>query len=202
MEKPRAQHPTEMFGLRRRCDHGALSAPSRARVSLGNPSTGQQVRLLHDGDNRWLAFRASTPRQALVWDLRAGRAALPVFSDINGVLRFHPTASRVLFPSFVKMSRWRTLDLPGADEVTAHEFHGSNAIEAAFSPDGSSIVTAGGDSRGRVWDARTGAALTPWWTLDGAVSPPQVSPEGLRCFTASAYFLCRLWDVRSGELLG
>jgi WD40 repeat protein/serine/threonine protein kinase len=154
-------------------------------------------------DNRWLAMRTTSPRDALVWDLRAGKAAMPVLPDINGTLRFHPSAPLLLVPAFTKMSRWGVLDLVQSRQITAQEFHGSNNIEAMFSPDGSRIASIGTDARARLWDAPTGAPLTPWMRHHGSAisAPPQFSPEGLRLFHASSDFLCRLWDARTGDPL-
>ena len=72
---------------------------------------------------------------------------------------------------------------------------------AAFSPDGSRIVTAAFDNTARLWDASTGAALA---TLSGhtdRVVTAAFSPDGSRIVTASADKTARLWDGKSGAAL-
>jgi WD40 repeat protein len=61
---------------------------------------------------------------------------------------------------------------------------------AAFSPDGSRIVTASGsvgtkDNTARIWDAETGKELMVLSGHDQGVNSAAFSPEGLRIITAS-----------------
>ena len=72
---------------------------------------------------------------------------------------------------------------------------------AAFSPDGSRIVTASWDTTARVWDARTGAALA---TLSGHkfwLNSAAFSPDGGRIVTASWDRTARVWDAKTGAML-
>ena len=74
-------------------------------------------------------------------------------------------------------------------------------MSAAFSPDGSRIVTASRDNTARLWDAKTGAALA---TLSGhtdAVTSAAFSPDGSRVVTASEDKTARLWDAKTGAAL-
>jgi len=74
-------------------------------------------------------------------------------------------------------------------------------VSAAFSPDGSRIVTASYDNTARLWDAKTGAALTTLSGhtdhLDGAA----FSPDSNRVVTASWDGTARIWDVKTGSTL-
>ena len=156
--------------------------------------------LAFSADNRCLVIRAQDTRVAVVWDLRAGKAADEPFRNTAGLPSFHPSVPRLLIPTFTNVSRWRVLDLAGGEAVTALDNH-SSSNEASFSTDGSRIASGGTDSRARVWDARTGAPLTPWMRHGAGVwGPPQFTADGLRLFTVSSDMLCRLWDARSGEL--
>jgi len=80
--------------------------------------------------------------------------------------------------------------------------HNDRLFDAAFSPDGSRVITAGRDGTARVWDAATGAALL---TLSGHttyLTSVVYSPDGTRIATASADNTARVWDAATGaELL-
>jgi len=54
------------------------------------------------------------------------------------------------------------------------------------------------DRTARVWDARTGQALTPPLPHLSAVSHLAVSPDGSRLFTAGWNSLARVWDLETG----
>jgi WD40 repeat protein len=55
---------------------------------------------------------------------------------------------------------------------------------AAFSPDGSRVVTASNDRTARLWDARTGDPLGVPMRHEGLVEMASFSPDGLRVVTA------------------
>jgi WD40 repeat protein len=79
-----------------------------------------------------------------------------------------------------------------------------NVKDAAFSPDGSTIVAAGGgteDRAAQVWDVRSG---TPLLTLkhDGPVLTAAYSPNGRWIATGSEDKTARLWDAATGAQLG
>jgi len=83
--------------------------------------------------------------------------------------------------------------------LTGHE---SWVFCAAFSLDGSRIVTASGDGTAKVWDATTGTVL---FTIDGhkeVVNAAAFSPDGARIVTASADKTARLWDAVCGKEVG
>jgi Tol biopolymer transport system component len=72
---------------------------------------------------------------------------------------------------------------------------------AAFSPDGSRIVTASWDATARVWDATTGAALTTLVGHKAWVHSAAFSPDGTRVVTASWDKTARIWDAATGAVL-
>ncbi len=73
---------------------------------------------------------------------------------------------------------------------------------AAFSPDGSRIVTAGQENIARIWDARTGALLGVGAEHRGVIHTAMFSPDGTRIVTASDDRTARVWDVPGGRPLG
>jgi WD40 repeat protein len=85
-----------------------------------------------------------------------------------------------------------------------HGHYHEKVLDAAFSPDGNRVVTAGShDGTARVWDARTGAKLLTLEHPKGQVCSACFSPDGNRILTVSTAEdgKVRLFDTRSGELL-
>ena len=72
---------------------------------------------------------------------------------------------------------------------------------AAFSPDGSKVVTASADKSARVWDAQTGRLLATCMH-EGSVLSVAYSPDGLRFVTASNDNSARIWEAETGRPVG
>ena len=70
---------------------------------------------------------------------------------------------------------------------------------AAFSPDGTRVVTASDDQTARLWDARDGKRDCRLESPYGAVRSAAFSPDGTRVVTASDDRTARLWDAETGE---
>jgi len=83
-----------------------------------------------------------------------------------------------------------------AEETALLSGHDNMVIDAAFSPDGSHIVTASPDNTARVWDAATGKEITVLRGHTAEVSTAAFSPDGLRVVTSSEDKTARTWDVR------
>ena len=73
--------------------------------------------------------------------------------------------------------------------------HADAVQSAAFSPDGSRIVTASWDATARVWDAATGEEIFVLYGHNHNVLSASFSPDGSRIVTASADHTARIWDV-------
>lgn len=76
--------------------------------------------------------------------------------------------------------------------------HGDSVNRAAFSPDGSHIVTAGVDGFAWVWDAATGQRITSV-RHDGVVVSAAFSPDGKWIVTASQDRTAQVWDAKTGQ---
>ena len=91
---------------------------------------------------------------------------------------------------------------PEPEEPIVTEFrHTDRVNSAAFSPDGTRIVTTNLDRITRVWDIRTGEVLQ---TLEGHAFPAIIalfSPDGQKIVTASNDNTARIWDAETGEEL-
>jgi WD40 repeat protein/serine/threonine protein kinase len=93
-------------------------------------------------------------------------------------------------------------ELASGQPVGAPLTHDGEIAIANFSPDGTRVLTAAGDGTARVWDAATGAPVTPPLAhAPGAYVPDgNFSPDGMRVATAS-YDDVRVWEVAGGRLL-
>ena len=77
--------------------------------------------------------------------------------------------------------------------------HDDIVYSAAFSPDGSRIVTASRDKAARIWDAATAEEIAVLRGHDGAVNSATFSPDGSRIVTASRDKTARIWDAATAK---
>jgi eukaryotic-like serine/threonine-protein kinase len=79
--------------------------------------------------------------------------------------------------------------------------HGAPLYTAAYSPDGTHIVTASVDKSARIWDVRTGIQVAVLLGHTERVTSAVYSPDGTRIITASFDKSMRIWDARTGAQL-
>src|SRR5215831_3734969 len=97
--------------------------------------------------------------------------------------------ARAALAAAVSRSNWR-FALGGHD----------NAVRsAAFSPDGSRIVTASSDNTARLWDAASAKEIAVLRGHDSSVNSAAFSPDGARIVTASWDKTARIWDAASAK---
>jgi WD40 repeat protein/serine/threonine protein kinase len=80
--------------------------------------------------------------------------------------------------------------------------HDQFVYQAAFSPDGSRVVTSSQDRTARVWNAATGEPVTPPLPHRDRVSWASFSPDGRRVVTCSGDGTARVWDATTGKPAG
>jgi WD40 repeat protein len=80
--------------------------------------------------------------------------------------------------------------------------HGAKVLSVAFSPDGTTVITASYDGTARLWDASTGRQLGHPLTHQDAVRAVAFSPDGTTVITGSEDNTARLWDVSTRRQLG
>jgi WD40 repeat protein len=79
--------------------------------------------------------------------------------------------------------------------------HTDGVNAAAFSSEGSRIVTASADNTARVWNARTGALDAVLAGHTDRVLGAALSRDNSRIVTASADNTARIWDAATGAAL-
>jgi len=91
-------------------------------------------------------------------------------------------------------------DLRAADtQLAVLSGHTDRLSYAAYSPDGTRIVSASADKTARIWDARTGAQLGELSGHDADVRTAVYSPDGTQILTSAADKSVRIWDARTGS---
>ncbi len=73
--------------------------------------------------------------------------------------------------------------------------------DAAFSPDGTRMVTVNDTDSAKIWNIADGQLLTTLSGHVGIVASAQFSPDGTRIVTAGSDNTARVWDAASGQLL-
>lgn len=80
--------------------------------------------------------------------------------------------------------------------------HTGGILYAAYSPEGSKIVTASEDHTARIWDARTGKQLGPALQHEDDVHMAEFSADGTQVVTASEDGTACRWDAATGQPIG
>jgi WD40 repeat protein len=70
-----------------------------------------------------------------------------------------------------------------------------------ISPDGTSIVTVGGDGRVSIWDSTDGALIRSFGDLRDTVNNAAFNNDGTRLATTSQDGTVRIWDPANGDLV-
>jgi WD40 repeat protein/tRNA A-37 threonylcarbamoyl transferase component Bud32 len=155
--------------------------------------------------------------QVQVWDVRAGKLAGPPLHHAGALTRVvlapggrHAVAYAADLSGFAaEVPELRAEAGEGSAylwEVSTGKAvplkHAGAVTFAGFSPDGRRVVTASADRTARLWDAATGAAVSPPLEHRAKVRYAEFAPDGLVVATTSDDRTARLWDAASGEPLG
>jgi WD40 repeat protein len=157
-----------------------------------------------------LVATASRDRTARVWDANTGAAISPPLrhNAKNGVWRvaFSPEGSRLV--TAAQDGTARIWDANTGAPITQPLKHspsdlfnlsGQGVECVAFSPNGQRVATASDDKTARVWDAATGAPITPPLPHTRTVIHVAFSHNGRYVATASGDRTARVWDAATGQ---
>jgi WD40 repeat protein/serine/threonine protein kinase/DNA-binding XRE family transcriptional regulator len=79
--------------------------------------------------------------------------------------------------------------------------HDERVLDAAFSPDGRSVMTGSSKGNVRIWDTQTGTELRQFTGQTSPVTSIAVSPDGRHALTGGSDGTARLWDAQAGTEL-
>ena len=160
----------------------------------------------HESLTKWWWLAELIPKQHYNWTQKklsyhvnlGRRRVIPPHSLVHSSA-YHRSASEI--------DRLPTDAIPvDAIEVTPSEIavlgHDDYVNSAAFSPNGSRIVTASSDKTARIWDAASAkeiAVLRGPSSVYSLVISAAFSPDGSRIVTASWDTTARIWDAASAK---
>lgn len=157
-----------------------LGELSRTRLSSGQILSA--LRLAAQGARTDLAL----PSQAV--NASPAAAALATTIEETNWRAFHGLSGDQVLSRLPRRD-WRLM-LGGHDDIV---------WSAAFSPDGSRIVTASKDMTARIWDAATAKEITVLHGHDDSVSSAAFSPDGSHIVTASWDGTARIWNAATAR---
>jgi WD40 repeat protein len=211
-----------------------VTASRDGTARLWDTTTGKETLVLrgHEGsvtsavyssDGR-MVVTASDDKTARIWDVATGReiAVLRGHKDAVQFAAFSPDGGSVVTTAFNDSALLSTVenaprvwDAATGKEIATLRGHDSVVTWAAFSPDGTSIVTTSFDQTARLWETATGREIailrheapgkTVYFSPDGKAyltSPiltAAFSPDGKAVLTVPSDNTARLWDAATGK---
>jgi len=181
-----------------------VTASGDKTVRLWDTATDKEIATFngHEGEVTSAAFSSDGTRvitvgekTARVWDAAAGKE-ISVFKGHGESVAFSSDGTRVITVGDKTARVW---DAAAGKEIAVFKGHGESVTSAAFSPDGTRIVTASFDKTARVWDVATGREIAVLKGHGDVVSRAAFSPDGTRIVTASWDKIARIWDAATGR---
>ena len=163
--------------------------------SAGWPRAGQPDCCIQ---SRWLARRDDFHGSHWTHLGRAGGKEVAQLG-VGNFEAFSPDWKRLVEVEFAQA---RVRDAATLREIAVLAGHSHEISSAAFSPDGTRIVTASEDRTSRVWDAATGRELGVLRGHRGIVRFAAFSRDGTRIVTTSDDKTARIWDAATAKEVG
>ncbi|HEY4000449.1 MAG TPA: protein kinase [Candidatus Xenobia bacterium] len=171
----------------------------QARVVFRQQQQTQRILWGAFNPNGSMLATVSMDKTAEVWTCPGGRSVnqKPLrASDRVVFCCWNPDGHHLLTTSFDKSARLYVL--PGSDQPTLRLTHHGSVLRAAFSPDGTRLVTGGSDGVAQIWDVSSGQLLFRLPHGD-RVQAVAFSPDGRRLATGSDDGTAVVWDAATGR---
>jgi len=172
--------------------------------------TGKMLHRLGQGLGVWCAHfsldgtklvTAASDKEAVVWDVKTGRALRRFRGHGNWVVTavFSPDGQHVASgDSNGTALIWDA----NTGQLTASPLRHGYLIQPdsiRFSPDGNYVATASANGTAIVWDAHTGHMRTGPLRHGDLINAAEFSPDGQFLATASHDKTARIWDITTGQ---
>lgn len=184
-----------------------VTASQDKTARVWNVETGTQISVLA-GHTDWVTAAFFSPDGARVFT-HSHDHTTRIWSSTSGIqisllqgtiFDDHPSShpqlasdgSRIITVSGKVATIW---DTTNGKELAVLRGHTEEAIFAAFSPDGSRVVSASTDKTARIWNAETGEQIAVLRGHEGRVEKAVFGANGSQILTASDDHSLRLWDV-------
>ena len=193
-----------------------LTASKDKTAKLWEAASGKLIASFdHQGEVNDAAFSpdgtriltASADKTAKLWDSASGKL-IASFDHQDSVKNaaFSPDGTRILTASAdhtaklwdaVPLSRWIASSMTSGKLMASFD-HQDAVNHAAFSPDGTRILTASADHSAKLWDAASGKLIVSFNHQD-EVLQAAFSADGARILTAGNDKTAKLWDAALGK---
>jgi WD40 repeat protein len=150
----------------------------------------------------------------ILWNAADGRVikTLNLAAAFPNCLAFNPDSRRLAVgsgapnESLDQTGLVQICEIPSGQELLTYRGHSGGIFQLAFSPDGKTIASVGGDRRkstgeAKLWDASTGQDLHTLVGHTNIIRAVAFSPDGTRLATSGYDRTARVWDVATGRLL-
>lgn len=126
-----------------------------------------------------------------------GKEFLDKGDEASAVAYF--TAANKLFPSLLAQGNAAFYMPPMPKAFFAHD---GPLVDVTYSPDGKILLTAGGTTGARLWNAETGQAMSRSFKLDGALTAAAFNRDGSKLVLGGAEGRAQVFDVATQEPRG
>jgi WD40 repeat protein len=207
----RHDHHGGVSGVRYSPDGALIASSCGDTVCIWDAVTGRQRATLPATGAWKLAFSPDSARIAIqrggrgsIWDIETGQCLVTLAGDHeDGILilgypwemiAFSPDGGLVVTVA----GGTRIWDAATGEQLASFGGYLPEVLTVSASPDGTAIVTAGGDGTARIWDAATGTQHAVLAGHDGKVTDVAFSPDGTAIATAGSDGTTRIWDAITG----
>jgi WD40 repeat protein len=149
-----------------------------------------------------------TRRTLKLWDIATGQLirAFEAHLDVNSVA-FSPNGARVISggenisrATRKNVEALKLWDAATGQLVRSFAEYSTQVYSVAFSPDGSRVLSGGGDGTLKLWDAATGELIRTIKAHTGSVTSVAFSRDGDRVLSGGGQSI-KLWDVATSQLI-